>query len=186
MVYIHLLTWRETVLKLMNGMMSPLIVLFAGMIILAGRQKPAILLLQFAFALIFFAFGASSALAVLSIDSRMLLGIFILLWASDVTAYLVGSTIGRTKLAVHISPGKTVEGVVGGLLGAMLTAWVLSMWLTDLPLGDWMVIGALVSVFGLIGDLIQSMVKRYYGAKDSGNWIPGHGGFWDRFDSFFD
>ncbi len=98
---------------LANGMFSPITVLFAALIIMRRINDPAILLLKFAFAMIFFGFGASAALAMISIDPRILLGVFILLWASDVTAYLVGSTIGKTKLAAHISPGKTVEGVIG-------------------------------------------------------------------------
>ncbi len=164
---------------------SPLFLLFAGWLIVSRRSQPAERMFRFTFTQLLFAVGAGFAMALAAIDSRLLLSVFVLLWATDVTAYLTGSLIGKTKLAPHVSPGKTIEGVVGGILGAVLAGWGLSFWLDFLTPAGWIVMSGIVSIFGVLGDLIQSMVKRHYGAKDSGKLIPGHGGIWDRFDSFF-
>ncbi len=167
------------------GFFSPLFLLFAGWVIISRQSQPTERMFRFTFTQLLFAVGAGFAMALAAIDSRLLLAVFILLWATDVTAYLTGSLIGKTKLAPHISPGKTIEGVIGGIVGAGLAGWGLSFWLDYLTPTGWIVMAGIVSVFGILGDLIQSMVKRHYGAKDSGKLIPGHGGIWDRFDSFF-
>ena len=114
-----------------------------------------------------------------------LLGYFFLLWANDTFAYLVGRGIGKTKLFERISPKKTWEGTIGGILCAQGIAYLLSIYFTELPLRDWMVVGAMVSVFGTLGDLVESMFKRSLGVKDSGTILPGHGGILDRFDGVF-
>ena len=103
-------------------------------------------------------------------------------WASDTFAYLVGSKIGRTKLAPLISPGKTREGAVGGLIGTIVTVAVFGS-LFQLPLHHLLALGLLVGIVAPLGDLVQSVIKRYVGVKDSGNFFPGHGGVLDRFDS---
>ena len=103
-------------------------------------------------------------------------------WASDTFAYLVGSKIGRTKLAPLISPGKTREGAVGGLIGTIVTVAIFGS-LFQLPLQHLLVLGLLVGIVAPLGDLVQSVIKRYVGVKDSGNFFPGHGGVLDRFDS---
>lgn len=111
------------------------------------------------------------------------LGIILLIWASDTGAYLVGSLIGKNKLYERISPGKTWEGSMGAAILNIGCAYVISLWFTELPFLHWAVISILVSVFGTIGDLVESMLKRQAGVKDSGKIMPGHGGILDRFDS---
>ncbi len=107
-------------------------------------------------------------------------------FASDTAAFFIGRALGRHKLAPHISPGKTWEGAIGGILGAILVSlfFVLPMPL-KLPLSylQAILLGSLVSIFGQLGDLIESLFKRNMGVKDSGRLIPGHGGVLDRMDS---
>ena len=117
----------------------------------------------------------------------MVLTFFILIWMSDTAAYVFGSLFGKHKLAPKISPGKTWEGF---LSSCAFTAG-LSVGLSYIPyfqqaglhLWQWIVMALLVEVFGLLGDLIESLFKRKAGVKDSGNIIPGHGGVLDRVDS---
>ncbi len=112
-----------------------------------------------------------------------LLGIILLIWASDTGAYLVGSLIGKHKLYERISPGKTWEGSVGAAILNIVCAYFIAGWFPELALKHWIVISMLVSIFGTIGDLVESMLKRQAGVKDSGKIMPGHGGILDRFDS---
>ncbi|MFN3530283.1 MAG: phosphatidate cytidylyltransferase [Bacteroidia bacterium] len=115
---------------------------------------------------------------------ELVLGIFLFLWVSDSGAYVVGRLIGRTKLFERISPNKTIEGSVGGILAALLLAWFAVQHMFDTLDGiDWLVVAAIVSVSGIYGDLIESLLKRSFGRKDSGSLLPGHGGVLDRFDS---
>jgi len=111
-----------------------------------------------------------------------LLGLFILVWSNDTFAYLTGRTLGRTKLFERISPKKTWEGTIGGVVLTQGTAYVLSLYFTELSLLNWMVVGLIVSVTGTLGDLVESMFKRSLNVKDSGTLLPGHGGILDRFD----
>jgi phosphatidate cytidylyltransferase len=113
----------------------------------------------------------------------IIVGFFILLWANDTGAYLTGMSFGRLKLMERISPKKTWEGFIGGLIIAFLIAWFLSDWLGVVDKIHWVVISLIISVTGTYGDLIESMLKRSTGVKDSGTIMPGHGGFLDRFDS---
>lgn len=107
----------------------------------------------------------------------------LLTWTNDSAAYFVGRAIGRHKFWPRHSPKKTWEGVVGGLVGAVLLGALLgALWL-GLPWWNGALLGAIISAIGPLGDLVESMVKRQFGAKDSGNLIPGHGGAWDRIDS---
>ncbi len=114
--------------------------------------------------------------------SDILLGMFILLWANDTGAYLAGITLGKHKLFERISPKKTVEGFVGGIVFAMVGCYVNSIFFNLLSTFDWYIIGVIVIVFGTLGDLAESLLKRNYDIKDSGNILPGHGGILDRFD----
>jgi phosphatidate cytidylyltransferase len=105
--------------------------------------------------------------------------------SSDVLAYFVGHAVGRRKLAPQVSPGKTVEGALGGLAGgALASAVVGSLLFKDQPLGVIVTLGVLVAVAGIVGDLLESLFKRYVGVKDSGTLFPGHGGVLDRIDAF--
>ena len=117
-------------------------------------------------------------------DGLLLLAIFIFIWVNDTGAYLVGSRWGKRRLAPSISPKKSVEGSIGGLLLVLLSAVVLRLLL--FPELSWLrilLIATVVAVFGTIGDLFESSLKRQAGVKDSGKLIPGHGGILDRIDS---
>jgi phosphatidate cytidylyltransferase len=107
-------------------------------------------------------------------------------FGSDTFAYLVGKSIGRHRLAPRISPGKTWEGTAGGLFGAAVVTFLFTLSTPfQLPLNWWqaIILGLCISIFGQIGDLLESRVKRYAGVKESGNLMPGHGGILDRTDS---
>lgn len=110
---------------------------------------------------------------------------FLLAWATDIGAYGAGRLWGKHKLAVELSPNKTKEGAVGGLVASMLVA-VIAFIIVPLPvsLSESALLGLLASVAGQIGDLAASAIKRQTGIKDFGNLLPGHGGVLDRFDSF--
>jgi len=117
------------------------------------------------------------------------MGMLALIWMSDSFAYLIGSRIGRTKLFERISPKKSWEGFLGaGLLTLGLGAAVGKYWLADTVSRDallfWGLMAGIAWGIGTMGDLVESSVKRTFGVKDSGNILPGHGGFLDRFDSF--
>jgi phosphatidate cytidylyltransferase len=117
-----------------------------------------------------------------SLHPAMLLFVLIIVWAADVGAYFAGKSFGRVKLAANISPGKTWEGVLGGLLLAAVLVLVSSPWLeTDLAV--LLPFCLAVAVISIIGDLTVSMFKRDAGVKDSGRFFPGHGGVLDRIDS---
>ena len=111
----------------------------------------------------------------------LLLGFFVIQWASDTGAYVFGSLFGKRKLAVNISPNKTWEGSIGGLILAIVTGYIFASITTSAEL-HWMNIAIIVVVFGTLGDLTESQIKRSCGVKDSGNILPGHGGVLDRFD----
>jgi len=113
----------------------------------------------------------------------IIIGFFLLIWANDTGAYLTGMSLGRHKLLERISPKKTWEGFFGGMLIAAIVAWFLSDWLGVVDKIHWVIISLIISVTGTYGDLIESMLKRSTGVKDSGTIMPGHGGFLDRFDS---
>ena len=103
----------------------------------------------------------------------------------DVFAYFTGHLIGRHKLAPQVSPGKTVEGAIGGLVGAAVASAIVAAQLfKDQPPALVVVIGVLVAIAGIVGDLLESLFKRFVGAKDSGTLFPGHGGALDRMDAF--
>ena len=110
-------------------------------------------------------------------------GILLLTWASDTGGYFTGTLFGRTKLFLRISPKKSWEGFVGGALLTLLIAFLLSEFIVILPLWKWLTIGILTVIAGTYGDLVESLFKRSINIKDSGESLPGHGGFLDRFDA---
>jgi len=119
-----------------------------------------------------------------SFDYLPLLGVVALIWANDTGAYLVGSTFGKKPLFPSVSPKKTVEGTLGGIFITILLAYPMSLLNHSFTFGQWTVVSAIVGIAGTIGDLLESKLKRHYGIKDTGTYLPGHGGFLDRFDSF--
>ena len=126
----------------------------------------------------------TSSSSMTQFNGLLLLAIFIFIWVNDTGAYLVGSRWGKRRLAPSISPKKSVEGSIGGLLLVLLSAVILRLLL--FPELSWLrilLIAAVVAIFGTIGDLFESSLKRRAGVKDSGKLIPGHGGILDRIDS---
>ena len=116
----------------------------------------------------------------------LLIILFCLIWINDIFAYLTGMAIGKHKLFERISPKKTIEGSLGGLVMTILTAFLVNhFWLHTMSDLKMMGMAMVVVVFGSLGDLCESMMKRQAGVKDSGNVIPGHGGILDRFDATF-
>jgi phosphatidate cytidylyltransferase len=120
------------------------------------------------------------------VNKLLVLAIILSLWVNDTMAYLVGSIIGRTPLS-SISPKKTWEGTIGGFIFAVLTMGAVGYYLSSgfelQAVSQWMIVAAIASIAGTIGDLLQSKLKRLADVKDSGRIMPGHGGFLDRFDS---
>jgi phosphatidate cytidylyltransferase len=122
-----------------------------------------------------------------SYSAGLPMGVFILIWTSDTGAYLAGRSFGKTKLFERVSPKKTWEGSVGGLLLSLLVAYVISQFdlFDTVNVLDWFIIACIIVVFGTFGDLFESLLKRNLHIKDSGNMLPGHGGVLDRFDALF-
>jgi phosphatidate cytidylyltransferase len=119
---------------------------------------------------------------------ELLIGIFSIIWVNDSFAYIFGKNFGKHKLMKRISPKKTIEGFVGGLIMAIVAGAGLYFYLQYNNMGNysvwsWMIIAFVVAFFGTIGDLIQSKIKRQAAVKDSGSIMPGHGGIFDRMDS---
>jgi phosphatidate cytidylyltransferase len=110
--------------------------------------------------------------------------LFLVTWAGDTAAYYVGKGFGRHRLAPRVSPNKTVEGAIGGWIASILTAVLAQGWfLPMLSVSDSMLLGGMLGIAGQLGDLTESMFKRGSGVKDSGNFLPGHGGILDKLDS---
>lgn len=118
-------------------------------------------------------------------NPKILLGFFFLMWANDTGSYLVGITIGKHRLFERISPKKSWEGSIGGLIATLGISYLIARFFTELGVTDWLIIALIVVVFGTFGDLAESLLKRSINIKDSGKILPGHGGILDRFDSVF-
>lgn len=113
----------------------------------------------------------------------LLLALFITLWVNDSGAYATGMLFGKHKMFERVSPKKTWEGFVGGAVFALISGYVLSRFIPDISLWQWLIFSELVVIFGTLGDLCESLLKRTENVKDAGKIIPGHGGILDRFDS---
>ncbi|MFW2439735.1 MAG: phosphatidate cytidylyltransferase [Arenicellales bacterium] len=117
---------------------------------------------------------------------QLLLVFFFIIWSADTGAYLAGRSLGKHKLAPRISPGKTIEGLIGGLIGAIMIAAIVGVLVWDLSAGElifWLLAAIFITLFSVAGDLFESIYKRRAGVKDSGKLLPGHGGVLDRIDS---
>ena len=119
-------------------------------------------------------------------NHKIIIGIFILIWTNDTFAYIVGKSIGKHKLYEKISPKKTIEGFLGGIIFALIASYFISTYYIggkQTAQNIWFGFALIVGIFGTIGDLIESKFKRIANVKDSGNVMPGHGGILDRLDS---
>ncbi|MCV9931612.1 phosphatidate cytidylyltransferase [Flavobacterium sp. LS1R47] len=137
-----------------------------------------------------FIFITKISFGVKDYNPKIIIGLFILIWTNDTFAYLVGKSIGKHKLFERISPKKTIEGFLGGVVFACFAGFLISKLyikpnpnFSDKSILIWTIIALIVGVFGTIGDLIESKFKRIAGVKDSGTIMPGHGGVLDRLDS---
>lgn len=138
------------------------------------------------FGMLYIGFTLGHLLLIRALPDGIFLIFFVILvtWAGDTGAYYAGVSMGRTPLAPRISPNKTVEGLLGGCLLAVVIALIARAWfIPSFTIVDALVLGVMLTVAGLIGDLSESMFKRGAGVKDSGGLIPGHGGMLDRLDS---
>lgn len=129
--------------------------------------------------------GAHNIILLRQLGLNAMLFLLIAIYMTDTGAYFVGRRFGKRKLAPHISPNKTLEGAIGGTLVATFSASIFA--LIQNPFGieyiAIVLLAFIISVAGQLGDLVESALKRFYGVKDSGNLLPGHGGVLDRFDS---
>lgn len=116
---------------------------------------------------------------------QLLLGFFFLTWSFDTLAYVFGVSFGKHRLFERISPKKSWEGFIGGLVSSIGIAYLISLFFTQLDFMNWAILSILIAVFGTYGDLVESSFKRNIDEKDSGSILPGHGGILDRFDSVF-
>lgn len=137
-----------------------------------------------------FIFITKISFGVKDYNPKIIIGLFILIWTNDTFAYIVGKSIGKIKLFEKISPKKTVEGFLGGIVFAVLAGVLISKYYikaspehSDKSIMIWTSIAVIVGIAGTIGDLIESKFKRIAGVKDSGSIMPGHGGILDRLDS---
>lgn len=136
--------------------------------------------IAFPFALLHQLVGLSGS----GFDPKIVFGILWLVWSNDTGAYIIGSRMGKTPLAPHISPKKTWEGTLGGVFTCIIMGVTLNYLFKGAYHINWSIVAVIVAVFGTLGDLVESMLKRSVGVKDSGSFMPGHGGFLDRFDAF--
>ena len=169
------------VLVLAVGMLAAVAPLFS-------RVEPAAALASAGstfFAVFGIALPATALCALRAFSPRAVLFLFLVVWGCDSFAYYTGRAIGRRPLAPTVSPKKTWEGTIGGLVGATLVGAAAGAWwiLPELGPARGAVAAALASTAGQIGDLVESLWKRGAGVKDSGLFLPGHGGFYDRIDS---
>ena len=115
--------------------------------------------------------------------SYLVLCLLIMIWTNDSFAYLIGKNFGKHKLFPSVSPKKTIEGFIGGVVFTLIASFIIYKNVGELTLINWLVIGLIASVLGTLGDLVESRFKRQAKAKDSGHIMPGHGGLLDRLDS---
>lgn len=182
-------------LPLPGGEIGSELTLFAGAILLSVGVGTFVLLAKtplpevfpafgiFAFGVPYFALPIASLYLLHRIDPWWVFVLFIIVWLGDTAAYYLGSKFGRRKLAPTVSPNKTWEGSLAGFGIAILTMALWSLWRLGEINGPLLLVGALTGLAAQVGDLVESMIKRGAGLKDSGDLLPGHGGMLDRMDA---
>ena len=194
---IGLVMFLTTVLCNLQRTSIPLVVLFAPYTLLVliyfirelycKRDNPIQSLAYFVLGQVYIAIPFSLAVVLVfstyTFDPILLLAVFVLIWVNDTFAYLTGRAIGKHKMFERISPKKTWEGFAGGAIFAIIGSYVFHLYTPEVSVLYWVGFALVVVVFGTLGDLIESMMKRTLKVKDSGNIIPGHGGILDRMDS---
>lgn len=152
------------------------------------QEKPLATIAYTLFGILYVAFPFSlimvSGFSSGNYDPGLTLGILFLLWGNDVGGYIAGMTLGKHKLFERVSPKKTWEGTLGGMVLSMAAAVVFSFYVPALDLIRWVGLSLVIVIFGSLGDLVESLFKRSLSIKDSSHLIPGHGGFLDRFDGW--
>jgi phosphatidate cytidylyltransferase len=133
--------------------------------------------------LMFISYSLHPYIADNSYDQVPVLALFVFLWVNDTAAYFIGSLIGKHKLITRISPQKSVEGFLAGILFTILSALIFARLYPGFSVAFWIGFAVVVSLAGTLGDLFESLIKRTYNMKDAGHLIPGHGGILDRIDS---
>lgn len=187
-VQLNLISDRENFIIIASILFSPFVFLSFVYELYTNSEKPftnlAYLILGVFYIGIPFALLDFIAFSGEFFYATTVLGLLLLTWTNDTMAYLIGSQIGKTPLFPRISPKKTWEGTLGGAAVSFMMAYLLSLYIPELSLVNWLVLALIISVFGSLGDLVESMLKRSHQIKDSGSLLPGHGGFLDRFDGF--
>lgn len=164
-----------------------IITLITGILLLTTKEIEVLIaqVKSFHGAMAYIALGIMSGMLFLFEDYewKYVLLPVMLIWVNDIMAYIIGSRWGKHKIAPAISPGKSIEGTVGGGIITAITGFAFTMIWTEIPLMYPVVLGLGIPLFALAGDLWESALKRNAGVKDSGTILPGHGGFLDRYDS---
>lgn len=183
----HLLDVPITAINLLWGILAVLFLLFIVELFInqeAPFQNVAMLILAAIYGGLPFALLHAIGFIDGTYFYGLVMGLMLMTWVSDTGAYLAGVALGKTPLFPRISPKKTWEGTIGGVISTLLVAWALGGLFPEIPRIDWFILGGIIGVFAPLGDLVESMLKRSYGIKDSSNLLPGHGGALDRFDAF--
>jgi phosphatidate cytidylyltransferase len=181
------------------GAMALLATLLAALFLRGPERRPlsavaiTVLAVLYTGGLLSFAYGLRTHDYIIDARAGTALVMYplVITWTTDIAAYFVGRAFGRRKLMPSVSPAKTVAGAVGGLAAAIIMSWAYVKWVlvaqASLGMAPWIAlsVGAAISLAGQLGDLVESMLKREAGVKDSSRIIPGHGGVLDRLDSLF-
>lgn len=165
------------------GLIIP-VIFSTELIRLDASSLPNLAMTMFGWIYVILPFAMINLLPVVtgSYEWSLPVGYFIILWANDTGAYFVGKWFGKNKLYYKVSPNKTWEGLIGGVVLTVAAAVLMSLIFDVTDMTHWVMVGIIVGVFGNLGDLFESHLKRNYNVKDSGSIIPGHGGILDRFD----
>ena len=169
-------------------LLIPVFIIISACELFRNKQKPIENIAGSALSLIYVAipFSMTSMLAFPvrgEYTPNILIALFAIIWIYDSGAYLFGVSFGKNRLFERISPKKSWEGAIGGLLSTLIATYFLSDFVPEISTMNWMIISTIIAFFATLGDLTESMIKRQVDVKDSGNFFPGHGGILDRFVS---